>query len=52
MSPLLSIIIPAFNVEQFIEQAICSAQNQTLKDIEIIVVDDNSTDGTRTVIEA
>ena len=52
MSPILSVIIPAFNVERFIAEAVCSVQNQTLRDVEILVVDDNSADNTRAVIEA
>lgn len=42
--PKVSIIIPVYNVEQYVEQCISSACNQTYKDIEIIVVDDGSTD--------
>ena len=42
----IGIIIPAFNVEQYIERAIVSCVNQTYSNIEIIVVDDGSTDNT------
>ena len=46
----LSIIIPTYNREQYISQAIESALSQTLADIEVIVVDDGSTDNTEKVI--
>jgi glycosyltransferase involved in cell wall biosynthesis len=49
--PLVSILINNYNYEQFLGNAIESALNQTYKNIEIIVVDDGSTDKSRTVIE-
>ncbi len=49
--PVLSIIIPAYNVEEFIREAIESIQNQTFSDLEILVVDDGSTDKTRSIVE-
>jgi succinoglycan biosynthesis protein ExoO len=49
-SPRVSVIIPAFNAEMFIERCLRSASNQTLKPIEIIVIDDASTDGTSAVV--
>lgn len=46
-----SVIIPAYNVENYIERCILSCINQTFKDIEIIVVNDGSTDKTLEKIE-
>ena len=45
MSYLVSIIIPCYNNQSFIENAIASAINQTYNNIEIIFIDDGSTDG-------
>ncbi|WP_267523378.1 glycosyltransferase family 2 protein [Campylobacter sp. MG1] len=42
--PLISIILPTYNVEKYITRALESCINQTLKDIEIIVVDDKGQD--------
>lgn len=47
----VSIIIPAYNVEKYIERCIKSAINQTLKEIEIIIVNDGSTDSTHNIIK-
>jgi len=43
-TPLVSIIMPVYNVEEFLEQGMDTLINQTLKRIEIIAVDDGSTD--------
>lgn len=49
--PLVSVIIPAYNAARFILQAIDSALTQTLEDIEVLVVDDGSTDDTLALVE-
>ncbi|SAL63922.1 glycosyl transferase family 2 [Caballeronia cordobensis] len=45
-SPLVTVVIPAFNAESFIGEAIASIQNQTLDDWQLIVVNDGSSDQT------
>lgn len=46
-----SFVIPAYNAELFLAQAILSCRSQSVKEIEILVVDDGSTDGTRELAE-
>ena len=50
-APLVSLIVVAWNVESYIEQALRSAADQNLYHIEVIVVDNGSSDGTREIIE-
>lgn len=49
--PIVSVIMPAYNSEQWISKSLKSVLNQTLKEIEIIVVDDCSTDLTTGIVE-
>lgn len=49
MNPEISVIIPAYNTAAYISQTIKSVLEQTLHNIEVIVVDDASTDGTAEV---
>lgn len=45
-SPLVSVIIPCYNAEKYVEEAVRSIMNQSYKNLEIIVTDDCSTDNT------
>ncbi|MFL8675402.1 MULTISPECIES: glycosyltransferase [unclassified Clostridioides] len=48
---LISVIIPTYNREQTIYRSVNSVLNQTYKNIEVIIVDDNSSDNTQKIIE-
>ena len=50
-TPKVSVIVPAYNVDRFVGRAIESIQNQTLRDFELLVVDDGSTDRTDQVCD-
>jgi len=49
--PKVSIIIPSYNSAGFVREAVDSALSQTYKNIEIVIVDDGSTDGTKKILE-
>lgn len=44
MNPLISVIIPIYNVEKYLARCVDSIVNQTYKNLEIILVDDGSPD--------
>lgn len=49
--PRASIIIPCYNAEKYLPDTLLSAQKQTESDIEIICIDNNSTDSTKEILE-
>lgn len=49
--PLVSVLIPAFNAELYIERAVRSIMNQTYINLEINIIDDGSVDGTKEIID-
>ena len=49
-NPVVSVIVPVYNVEQYLPQCLDSIVNQTLKNIEIICVNDSSTDNSLNIL--
>ncbi len=52
MTPKISIIMPVYNGETYLRDAVASIQNQTFTDWEIVFVDDSSTDNSAAIIDA
>jgi glycosyltransferase involved in cell wall biosynthesis len=50
-NPKISVLMPAYNTEKYISEAIESILNQTFRDFEFIIIDDCSTDGTWEIIQ-
>lgn len=50
-NPRVSVLVPAFNAEAFLEECLDSLAAQTLQDIEVICIDDGSTDATLPIFE-
>jgi len=50
--PEISVVIPTYNESRYLKEAISSILNQTYKKIEVIVVDDGSTDDTREIVKS
>ena len=51
-SPTVSIVVPVYNVREYLPRCLDSLISQTLKDIEIIAVDDGSTDGSSAILDS
>ena len=49
--PKVSVIVPVYNVEKYLRKCLDSVVNQTLEDIEIICIDDGSTDGSGAILD-
>lgn len=52
VQPLISVIIPIYNIEDCLPRCVASVQNQTYQNLEILLVDDGSTDGTGALCDA
>lgn len=51
MLPLISVVIPVYNVKAYIRKCVESVNNQTYRNLEIILVDDGSTDGSNKICD-
>lgn len=51
MKPLISVIVPVYNVEKYLRKCVDSIINQTYKNIEILLIDDGSTDASGTICD-
>ena len=50
-NPYLSVCIPVYNMEKYLERAILSIINQSFQDFEIIIVNDNSNDNSQSIMK-
>lgn len=50
MQPVVSLLVPIYNVEKYLRECLDSAKNQTLSDIEVICINDGSTDSSPDII--
>lgn len=50
-APLLTVIVPVYNVEDYLEESLVSLRQQTLLDIQIIAINDGSTDGSGALLD-
>lgn len=51
MKPMVSIIVPVYNAENYIEETVASVEAQTFKDWELLLVEDGSGDGSRALLQ-
>ena len=49
--PKISVVLPIYNVENYLRECLDSLKNQTLKDLEFICINDGSTDGTQAILD-
>lgn len=47
----VSVIVPVYNIEKYVTRCILSLKNQTYKDIEVVIIDDGSTDDSKNIVE-
>ncbi|MEY2368947.1 glycosyltransferase family 2 protein, partial (plasmid) [Weissella cibaria] len=46
-----SVIMPVYNVQEYLDRSIMSVLSQSLQDIELIIINDGSTDGSHSIID-
>ncbi|MBR3431526.1 MAG: glycosyltransferase, partial [Clostridia bacterium] len=51
LKPLISVIVPIYNVEKYVRKCLESLVNQTMKQIEVICIDDGSTDSSGAIAD-
>lgn len=51
ITPKVSVVVPAYNVRSYIEDALVSLEKQSFQDFEVLIVDDGSTDDTATIVK-
>ncbi|WEY90764.1 glycosyltransferase family 2 protein (plasmid) [Bacillus subtilis] len=51
MNPLVSVVIPVYNAEKYLSTCIESVLNQTLRELEVVIVDDGSKDSSKKIIQ-
>ena len=49
--PLVSVLIPCYNCEKYVEEAVMSIIEQSYSNLEILVIDDGSTDNTGSILQ-
>ena len=51
MDDLISVIVPVYNVEDYLEKSLSSLLIQTYRKLQVIIIDDGSTDNTKRIME-
>jgi len=51
MKPTVSVLLPVYNAERYVESAVRSILTQTFRDFELIIINDGSTDGSKAILE-
>jgi CDP-glycerol glycerophosphotransferase len=49
--PRISIVVPIYNVEEYLDECLLSLTTQTVGDLEVVMVDDGATDGSAAIAE-
>ena len=50
-APTVSVLVPIYNVERYLDECLASLRSQTFTDLEVLCINDGSTDGSRDIIE-